>query len=34
MNVLDRESIKDAATCDTHCELQISMDKLLFERIV
>lgn len=34
MNVLAQVAIKDAAKCDTHCELQISVNQWLFERIV
>ena len=34
MNVLAQVAIKDAAKCDTHCELQISVNQWPFERIV
>ena len=34
MTGLAQVAIKDAAKCGTHCELQISVNKLAFERIV
>ena len=34
MIVLVQVVIKDAANCDKHCDLQISVNKLAFERIV
>ena len=34
MTVLAQVAIKDAAKCDMHCDLQISVNKLAFERIV
>ena len=34
MNVLAQVAIKDAAKCDVHCELQVSVNELAFERIV
>ena len=34
MNVLGQVKDKDAAKCDTQCELQISVNQWLFERIV
>ena len=34
MTVLAQVAIKDAAKCDMHCDLQISVNKLTFERIV
>lgn len=33
MDVLARASMKDAAKCDTHCELQISVNHQISERI-
>ena len=34
MTVLAQLAMKDAAKCDMHCDLQISVNKLAFERIV
>ena len=34
MTVLAQVAMKDAAKCDMHCDLQISVNKLAFERIV
>ena len=34
MTVLAQVAIKDAAKCDMHCDLQISVNKLASERIV
>ena len=34
INVLGQVADKDAAKCDTQCELQISVNQWLFERIV
>ena len=34
MVVLAQVANQDAVKCDTHCDLQISVNKLAFERIV
>ena len=34
MNVLGQVAIKDTATCDSRCELQIYVNQLLFECIM